>query len=340
MAEFLDTEGTTHHLTKIIKNAKQEVFIISPYLKINQKLKDFIEDKDRMKIDIKIVYGKNELQSDENNWLKRLNSVRTGFCKDLHAKCYLNESEAIVTSMNLYEYSQVNNYEMGIYVTKSEDPKLYSDICDEARRLFRISEEIKVAVEKVTSRDNGILIQDSKISKQSEVTEEQEYEEPLVEESSKNIGEKTNHDEMNNPNLFERLKLLRSSIALEENVPAYYIFPNKSLEEMCSRLPKNSEEFLSITGVGQRKLESYGSAFLQEISDYCKQNINSDYGFCIRCGEEIRYNPDEPFCINCYTSWARFENPKYKEKFCHKCGKSTDASKEKPMCYQCFKNEL
>ncbi|MHC1754362.1 MAG: phospholipase D family protein [Methanosarcina sp.] len=125
MAEFLDTEGTTHYLTKILKNAKQEVFIISPYLKINHKIKDLIEDQNRMKIDVKIVYGKNELQPDENNWLKQLNSVRTGFCKDLHAKCYLNENEAIVTSMNLYEYSQVNNYEMGIYVTKDEDPKLY-----------------------------------------------------------------------------------------------------------------------------------------------------------------------------------------------------------------------
>jgi hypothetical protein len=34
MAEFLDTEATTHYLTKIIKNATKEVVIISPYLKI------------------------------------------------------------------------------------------------------------------------------------------------------------------------------------------------------------------------------------------------------------------------------------------------------------------
>ena len=70
-------------------------------------------------------------------------------CSTLHAKCYLNEKEAIVTSMNLYSYSQDNNDEMGIYVTKKEDPELYEEISNEAKRLLRISEEIRVSVTKV-----------------------------------------------------------------------------------------------------------------------------------------------------------------------------------------------
>ena len=338
MAEFLDTEATTHYLTKIIKNAKQEVVIISPYLKISHKIKDLIEDKDRMKIDVKIVYGKNELQPDENNWLKQLNSVRTGFCKDLHAKCYLNESEAIVTSMNLYEYSQINNYEMGISVTKDEDSKLYSDIYDEARRLFRISEEIKVTVEKVAPRDSEIGDRVSRSNELSKVNGQLKAEEKIESEKEKEI---TTYDSNSNDlNLFERLRILRSKVAEQEKVPAYYIFTDKTLEEICSKIPKNSNEFLSITGVGQKKLERYGSAFLREIANYYKQDLIGDSGSCIRCGERISYNPDKPFCIDCYNSWTRFENPKYKEKYCHKCGKPTDTSKEKPVCYQCFKNGL
>ena len=61
-----------------------------------------------------VIYGKNELRPEENNWLRSMDSIKTGFLQDLHAKCYMNEEEALVTSMNLYEYSQVNNYEMGI----------------------------------------------------------------------------------------------------------------------------------------------------------------------------------------------------------------------------------
>ena len=51
--------------------------------------------------------------------------------------------------MNLYTYSQENNDEMGIYVTKKEDPDLYEEISNEAQRLLRISDEIRVSVKKV-----------------------------------------------------------------------------------------------------------------------------------------------------------------------------------------------
>jgi hypothetical protein len=52
--------------------------------------------------------------------------------------------------MNLYEFSQVHNEEMGIYVRKEDDPKLYGEIYTASRRLIRISDEIRVSVEKVT----------------------------------------------------------------------------------------------------------------------------------------------------------------------------------------------
>ena len=141
MAKFLDTTGVSYHLQQLIVHARDTLILISPFLKINERLRQALEDKDRMKIDIRIIYGKNELQPEQINWLRELRFVRTSFCENLHAKCYLNESEAIVTSMNLYEFSQVNNQEMGIYVTKSEDPELYAAIYDEARRLIRISDE-------------------------------------------------------------------------------------------------------------------------------------------------------------------------------------------------------
>ncbi len=149
MAKFLDTTGVSYHLQQLINQAQDTLILISPYLKINERLRQSLDDKDRMKIDIRIVYGKNELQPDQINWLKSLKSMRTSFCENLHAKCYLNESEAVVTSMNLYEFSQVNNQEMGIYVTKANDPQLYDEIYNEARRLIRISDEVRLSAEKI-----------------------------------------------------------------------------------------------------------------------------------------------------------------------------------------------
>ncbi len=152
MAKFLDTTGVSYHLQQLINKANEKLVLISPYLKINEKIKQSLEDKNRMKIDIRVVYGKNELQPDENNWLKSMTSIRSSFCKDLHAKCYLSESEAIITSMNLYEFSQVNNNEMGIYVVKETDAALYEEIYNEVKRLIRISDEIIVTVEKAQAK--------------------------------------------------------------------------------------------------------------------------------------------------------------------------------------------
>jgi RNA polymerase-binding transcription factor DksA len=170
MAKFLTTTGVSHHLDQLIKGAKQKLVLISPFLKINKQLKQALEDNDRMKIDIRIVYGKNELQPEENNWLKGLVSVRSSFCENLHAKCYLNEKEAIVTSMNLYEFSQQNNHEMGILVTRDEDPELYNQIYEEAGRLIRFSDEIRVSVEKVKPASESVEKQKSSIPKIELVT--------------------------------------------------------------------------------------------------------------------------------------------------------------------------
>jgi hypothetical protein len=153
MAKFLDTTGVSYYLQQLINNAHERLVLISLYLKINERIKQSLEDKHRLKIDIRMIYGKNELQPEENNWLKSLNSVRTSFCKNLHAKCYLNEQEALITSMNLYEFSEVNNNEMGIYVTKQEDTQLYHDIYAEVQRLIRISDELQISVEKVISNE-------------------------------------------------------------------------------------------------------------------------------------------------------------------------------------------
>ena len=154
MAKFLDTTGVSYHLQQLINKANEKLVLISPYLKINERIKESLEDKNRLKIDIRVIYGKNDLHPEENNWLKSMTSIRSSFCKDLHAKCYLNESEVIITSMNLYEFSQVNNNEMGIYVVKETDPILYNEIYEEVKRLIRISDEIIVSVEKAPTKSD------------------------------------------------------------------------------------------------------------------------------------------------------------------------------------------
>lgn len=149
MAKFLNTSATNYYLEEMIKNSRERLILISPFLKLNNQVKELLEDKDRLKIDIRIVYGKSELQPEEISWLKELTYVRTSFCKNLHAKCYMNEESAIITSLNLYEFSQVNNNEMGIFIDRNEDSQMYSDAYEEAQRIIRISDEVRISLEKV-----------------------------------------------------------------------------------------------------------------------------------------------------------------------------------------------
>lgn len=149
MAKFLNTSATNYFLEELIKGASERLVLISPFLKLNDRVKELLEDKNRLKIDVRIVYGKNELQPEEINWLKELSFIRTSFCKNLHAKCYLNEESCIITSLNLYEFSQVNNNEMGVALSRSEDGELYREAYEEAQRIIRISDEIRMSFEKV-----------------------------------------------------------------------------------------------------------------------------------------------------------------------------------------------
>jgi phosphatidylserine/phosphatidylglycerophosphate/cardiolipin synthase-like enzyme len=149
MAKFLNTSATNYFLEELIKDAKDRLILISPFLKLNDRIKELLEDKNRLKIDVRIIYGKSELLPAEINWLNGLTYVRTSFCKNLHAKCYLNEEICIVTSLNLYEFSQVNNNEMGILLRRSEDAEIYKDAYEEAQRIIRISEEVRVSLERI-----------------------------------------------------------------------------------------------------------------------------------------------------------------------------------------------
>jgi phosphatidylserine/phosphatidylglycerophosphate/cardiolipin synthase-like enzyme len=167
MAKFLNTSATTYHLEELIKTAKERLYIISPYLRFNERIKELLEDKDRMKMDVRIIYGKSELAPAEINWLKSLNYVRTSFCQNLHAKCYLNEHAAIITSMNLYDFSQVNNNEMGVYINRASEPELYDDTYEEALRLNRISDEIRLSAEKVEDSPKKVGDSPKKVAEKS-----------------------------------------------------------------------------------------------------------------------------------------------------------------------------
>jgi len=78
--------------------------------------------------------------------------------------------------MNLYDFSQVNNNEMGVYIDREAEPDLYRDVHDEAQRLIRISDQVRLSAETVSD---------------DEEQGEEEYEKLTTSKIAKAIGMKT-----------------------------------------------------------------------------------------------------------------------------------------------------
>ena len=132
MAKFLITADISARLQKIIREADERLVLISPYLKLNPRIRELLEQKSRTKTHVRIIYGKIELPPEERKWIDSVPAIELCFRQSLHAKCYLNEKEAILTSMNLHQFSEQNNDEMGIVVTNNlwdeKDRELYNKI--------------------------------------------------------------------------------------------------------------------------------------------------------------------------------------------------------------------
>ncbi len=76
--------------------------------------------------------------------------------------------------------------------------------------------------------------------------------------------------------IFQALRSLRLTIAKQQNIPPYIVFPDSTLREMCNQLPLDRESMLEITGVGEVKFQRYGSQFLEIIRQYAEDPASID----------------------------------------------------------------
>jgi len=143
VAKFLTTTATSFHIEDIIINAEKSITLITPYLKLNNLIVQRLKDADKQNILITIVYGKDELQDTQKRIISELKNIEIFFCQNLHAKCYFNENHMIVSSMNLFEFSERNNREMSILIEKQTDFEIYNDTLKEVQSIKNASQQEK-----------------------------------------------------------------------------------------------------------------------------------------------------------------------------------------------------
>lgn len=141
MAEFLTTHGTSYHIENIIKDAKKKLVLISPYLQLSQNFLERLMDADKQNVNMTLVYGKDELKSDEREKLKQLKNLSLYYFENIHAKCFFNEDCMVITSMNMYEFSEQNNREMGVLIRAKTDSDIFDDAAKEADSIIAHSKK-------------------------------------------------------------------------------------------------------------------------------------------------------------------------------------------------------
>ena len=146
MAKFITGNKLNSELEEIFEKAERDLILISPYIKLHERYISSLKSKmDKNNLKIILVFGKNEedmsksMKQADFDFFKEFPNIEIRYEKRLHAKYFANEEKAILTSMNLYSYSQDNNIEFGV-LTNSSSENLDKEAWTYFRRVIEQSE--------------------------------------------------------------------------------------------------------------------------------------------------------------------------------------------------------
>jgi hypothetical protein len=144
MAKFLTTIELSYQILQIIKTSDREIILVTPYIKLSPNLKDNLAEANRRGKEITLIYGKSGLSKEEKGFLDNLDNLSIYFHENLHAKCYFNEFNMVITSMNLYEFSEKQNKEFGVLIEKEVDENgIYEDVIEEVLAIIQSAKHEK-----------------------------------------------------------------------------------------------------------------------------------------------------------------------------------------------------
>lgn len=178
MAELLHDSSLVAAIEKLIDDADDFLWLVSPYISLHQRIRDKLKSLTRYKpgVDVIVVFGKNEddanksMSKDDVAFLKELPNIEICYERRLHAKFYASEDAVIVTSMNLHEFSQNNNIEIGLRFKSRKwlgtgteiDKQLldyFENIIDNSQQIYLKTAQGKASFMGLTQRYDGSQVE-------------------------------------------------------------------------------------------------------------------------------------------------------------------------------------
>jgi len=180
MGRFVYGNALNDELDKLIKGANKFLFLVSPYIKLHDRLKDELRKlPHKESLSLMLLFGKNEDNVARSLKLEHLEFFKKEFPNveirhepRLHAKYYANDSTSILTSMNLYDFSMINNIESGtVYDDRFNIGKktgrvaydYFLEVFDGATLLYHQSIDVKSSLGGLRKRYGSIRIMEDNL---------------------------------------------------------------------------------------------------------------------------------------------------------------------------------
>ena len=139
MATFLTATDSSAAIEHVIRTARKELTLISAYVRPRVIYIQRLKDAAARGLNITLIYGKSRQDEKVIEVFKEVPNISIYFLDVLHAKCFVNESEAVVTSLNLLNGSEEKNREMGVRLERTNDPAAYQDCVDEVLSILSVA---------------------------------------------------------------------------------------------------------------------------------------------------------------------------------------------------------
>jgi ATP-dependent DNA helicase RecQ len=157
------------------------------------------------------------------------------------------------------DHKQLKTFGIGSDISKEEWNRIIRDITAQG---YLTKSEGTYPVLKLTTKSIAVLkgMERVMITQSRAIVEKQE------------TAETINYD----AELFDKLRALRKQLAEDENVPAYIVLSDATLQELAAYMPHSIDDVRNINGFGQMKVEKYGHTFMQEVIKHCQaQGLSS-----------------------------------------------------------------
>lgn len=136
MAQFLTTTDTSAAIERVIRNAEKELTLISAYVYPRIIYLHRLKDAAERGVHITFIFGKRRMDEKVFSLFAEVPNLRIFYLDELHAKCFVNEQEAIVTSLNMLNGSEEKNREMGVRLDRTADAEAYRECVNEVRSIL------------------------------------------------------------------------------------------------------------------------------------------------------------------------------------------------------------